>query len=355
MSAAREPSLLLAEIREQPEALSRLLSRESAHAASVAAELARAQPAFLMVAARGTSDNAARYAQYLFGARNRLVVALAAPSLFGAYRDRFAPPPRLAAGAVLGISQSGQSPDIVRVVEEGTRQGAVTIAITNEPASPLAKAARHVIPLHAGEERSVAATKTYTSSLAALAMLSVALDGDEADREALAALPRAVTGALATEKEARSAAERLALADRCVLLGRGFHYATVCEIALKVKELARVEAEPFSSADFLHGPIALIEPGFPVLVVSAGVAVREELDALTEALRAKGANLVVLSDHETSRRPNEPWLPIQTGLPEWLSPMLAVVPGQLLTYHLARARGCDPDRPRALQKVTRTE
>jgi glucosamine--fructose-6-phosphate aminotransferase (isomerizing) len=159
----------------------------------------------------------------------------------------------------------------VGVVEEARRQDVPTIAITNDAQSPLALSAQHVIELHAGEERSIAATKTYTTQLAALALLSISLTQSAEHSAALRAIPDVMTAALRSEEQARAAAQSLARYDRCVVLGRGFNYSTAFELALKLKELTYIEAEPYSSADFKHGPIALIEPGFPVVVGFANV------------------------------------------------------------------------------------
>ncbi len=329
------------------------MDAEGQHVAEIGRQLAGQDIRYAVIAARGTSDNAARYGQYLFGAHNQLSVALATPSLFGIYHS----PPRLDGALVIGVSQSGQSPDIVGVLAEAERQGAPTVAITNDPRSPLAQAARHVIPLHAGEEWSVAATKTYTAQLVALALLSTSMAqpaGRSAGEVALSAIPGAMERALRSEDQARAAAERLARSDRCVVLGRGFNYATAFEIALKMKELTYVEAEPYSPADFEHGPIAIVEMGFPAVLVAVGQAMREEWISLMTRLRERGADLIALGDDDGLRHPADAWLPVPTGLPEWLTPLAAVVPGQLLAYHLALARGFDPDRPRALRKVTLT-
>jgi glucosamine--fructose-6-phosphate aminotransferase (isomerizing) len=343
-------SLLYAEIREQPAVVRRLLDMEAAHVACMAASLAKQDIRYAVIAARGTSDNAARYGQYIFGALNGLTVALATPSLYSVYRR----PPRLDGALVIGISQSGQSPDIVQVLEEAGRQGVPTVAITNEPASPLAGAAQHVLELHAGEERSVAATKTYSAQLAALALLSLSMLDRSLGLGPLARIPDCMTEALAAEPAARAAARGIAGSDRCVVVGRGFNYCTAFEIALKMKELAYVVTEPYSSADLMHGPLAMVEPGFPCIVVDVGASMRAEMAMLRDALRRQGASLVVLGDEPSARDPADAWVPAPGGLPEWLTPLAAIVPGQLLAYHLALARGGDPDRPRAIRKVTLT-
>jgi len=343
-------SVLHDEIWEQPEVIRRFLAQEAGHIAEIGRQLARRRLCYVLMVGRGTSGNAARYGQYLFAALDGLVVAPSTPSLFTMYRT----PPCLDHALVIGISQSGQSPDIVGVLEEARRQNAPTIAITNDPKSPLAAAAQHVVDLHAGAERSVAATKTYTAQLAALALLAMNMAAEPLPSSLLEAIPDLLRQALGAEPAARAAAERLSAADRCALLGRGFNYATVYEIALKAKELAYVAAEAHSSATFRHGPIAMIEAGFPVAVVDVGGTFKSELAELRRALRERGATLVVFGDHEATRHAQDLWVPVPAVSPEWLSPLVAVVPGQLWAYYLARARGIDPDRPRVISKVTLT-
>ena len=338
------------EVREQPGVLARGLRERRAACETVAAAIHAAAPSYVVVAARGSSDNAARYAQYALGAENRLSVALAAPALFTAY----ARPPRLDGAVVVGISQSGQSPDVVAVLAEARRQGALTIAITNAPASPLAAAAVHVLDVGAGEETAVAATKTYTAQLHTIAMLSAALAGEAARWDALAAVPDAVAAALATLPAVRVAAPAFAQAQRSIVLGRGFNHATAWEIALKLKETSYVACEPSSWADFRHGPIAVVEPGFPALVVAPRGAFGDEVLTLVDDLRARGARVAAISDRADVLARVEHAFALPSGVPEWLSPLVAIVPGQLFALALAEARGHDPDRPRGLQKVTRT-
>ena len=343
-------SYLSNEIHEQPEVLLRLLDRQTETAARIAAAIRARDMRYAVLAARGTSDNAARYAQYLFGALNRLPVALATPSLFSIYRT----PPQLRDALVLGISQSGQSPDIVAVIEEGRRQRALTVAVTNAPDSPLAHAADHVLPLGTGKERSVAATKTYTAQLAALALLAVQLAGDGERLASLRSMPEAVKKTLAMEEPISLAAQRYAYATECVVLGRGYNYATAFEIALKLKELTYVVAEPYSSADFRHGPVAIVERGFPAVVVAPQGAVYPDMLALARELAAREAELIVISEQDEPLRLARTPLRLPVALPEWLSPFTCIVPGQLLALHVTLAKGYDPDHPRGLKKITET-
>jgi glucosamine--fructose-6-phosphate aminotransferase (isomerizing) len=258
---------------------------------------------------------------------------------------------------VIGISQSGQSPDIVSVIEEGRRQGAPTIAITNDLESPLAQAAEYKISLGVGKEHSIAATKTYTAQLTALALLALSLKETPIHLDPLEAIPEALAEALNSEPQAEEAAKSLAASDHTVFIGRGFNYSTAWEISLKCKELANIQAEPYSSADFLHGPIAIVDEGFPVNLISMGDTFREELNSLGKTLHARGAKLITIGDAPIDGQVagQDLFIPVPSGLPEWLSPIVAIVPGQLLAYHLSKARGFDPDLPRVIRKVTLTK
>ena len=364
-AAGPVPGRLVAEIREQPEVAARLLRSALPVTGAVAEAVRREGIGLVVIAARGTSDHAAVYAQYVLGARNGLTVALAAPSLVTLYGAS----PQYGNALVVGVSQSGQSPDVVGVVETARRQGALTLAITNTPGSPLANAAEHVLHVAAGEERSVAATKTYTAELLAVAMLSAALDDAEEDgsgtgarpdagataHAALARIPDALARALDAEPDAaRIAADQVRL-DRAVVLGRGFGYATAREWSLKLKEVAQLWADPYSAADFAHGPVALLAPGSAVF---ANIAAGRARDALLEPLRTLiadvGAQALVLSDDAEARAVGRWSLAVPAGLPEWLTPIAAIVPAQLHAMHLALARGLDPEQPRGLRKVTET-
>jgi glucosamine--fructose-6-phosphate aminotransferase (isomerizing) len=342
-------SILEQEINEQPEAIQQLLDSETNPVQHLAASL-RGQFDYVLIAARGTSDNAARYAQYTFGVYNQLQIALATPSLFTLYNR----PPRLTGALVIGISQSGQSPDIAAVVAEGRQQGRPTIAITNDPASPLAEAAEYVIPVHAGSEQAVAATKTYTTSLAALALFSAALAGDQERLSQLRRVPEFMRQTLAGLASMMERAERYRYMGHCVVIGRGYNFATAFEIALKIKELTRTVAEPYSSADFRHGPIAMVGSGFPVLVIVPTDTVAGDVRALVADLKGLGAELLLVSEDESLLDQAQLPLRLPGGIPEWLTPLMAVLPGQCFSLALAQAKGLNPDQPLGLKKVTET-
>jgi glutamine---fructose-6-phosphate transaminase (isomerizing) len=342
------PSLLEEEILSQPGVIAQLQEREAAHIRRIVEQL----PTFdyILIAARGSSDHAATYAQYAWAALAGYPVALATPSLQTLYKTS----PRLKNALIVGISQSGQSPDIIAVLEEGRKQGQPTLAITNDGSSPLAVMADHVIELHAGPERSIAATKTYTAQLAVVALFAAAWNGGHDLFQELQSLPSALEKILVGAPDMARPVERYRYMDRCVVIGRGYNYATSFELALKLKELTYVMASSYSSADFRHGPMATIEPGLPVILVMPGGATFDDMLELAASLREREAELLVISENPRALSLAKTPLPIAAAVPEWLSPITAIVPGQLLAMHLALAKGLDPDVPRGLQKVTRT-
>jgi glucosamine--fructose-6-phosphate aminotransferase (isomerizing) len=348
---ADSAALFESDLKEQPDCLARLVRDGRDIAERIAARVRESGTSFAVLAARGTSDNAARYGQYLLGVRNGLVAALAAPSILTRYKAT----PRMAGSLVIGLSQSGQSPDVVSVVSEGRRQGAVTVAITNDPRSPLAQAAELTFPLLAGPERAVAATKTYTTELAALAMVSAALDGGAGDWSELSGIPERVARAIEINPDLVAAASSFRADPLLVVLGRGYNLSTAFEVALKVKETCHVLAEPYSTADFLHGPIALLGPGLPVIAIAPAAAPFDDLPQVLRLARERGARLLALSDDPAVLSHAEVALAVPAGCPEWLSPLVAVIPGQLWALALARARGLSPDAPRGLSKVTLTQ
>jgi glucosamine--fructose-6-phosphate aminotransferase (isomerizing) len=325
-------TILHDEIAEQPAVLARLL--DTIDLDPIVAALTP-RPRFAVIAARGSSDNVARYAQHVLGRLTGLPVALATPSLHTLYGT----PPRLDGALVIGISQSGASPDVTAVVQDGTEQGQVTLAITNDPRSPMGTAARHVIELGTGEERSIAATKTYTASLAAVAALAAALAGEQALAADLRALPDQVAQQLDKPVEAEIDWQR------CAVIGRGANYGTAFEAALKVKELTGIAAEPYSPPDLMHGPIAVLGPDHGVLAFApSGPAAPGVHEAVAEARRRGAPAIVVGPGADIDLVP----------MPEWLSPLGAVIPAQRLAAATAEARGVDVDRPFGLHKITRT-
>ena len=342
---------LESEIHEQPAVLARLLEQQAPSIRAITRDLRARGVHTAFLAARGTSDNAGLYLKYVWGAFNRVPVALATPSLFSTYHS----PPRLDQMLTVGVSQSGQSPDIVAVVEEARRQGGPTLVISNAPDSPLARAAEAVIDVGAGPELAVAATKTYTAQLMTIAMLSAALAGDEKRWEALQRVPAAVAAVLAESASIARRAERYRFMNHCVVLGRGFNYATAFEWALKLKELTYVIAEPYSSADFQHGPMAMIDRGFPVLAIATdGPLFDDALGLLSRLVSERHVDLLAISDRDEALDLAHAPVRLPAGVPEWLTPIVAIVAAQLFCLHLTRAKGFDTEAPRGLQKVTLT-
>ena len=343
---------LFYEISEQPERIRSLISSQRKNVEKIAAEIQKRDIRYVFLAARGTSDNAGRYANYLLGAVNGLPLALATPSLFTYYKK----PPKLQNALVIGVSQSGKSPDIVSVLEEGNRQGCMTLSITNEPNSPLAQASDFVLELRAGKEKAVAATKTYTTELMAVAMLSAALSGKQKQWDELYKLSGWMKEALTQNDFIAQAAQRYRYIDQTVVLGRGFNYATAFEWALKMKELTYMIAEPYSSADFAHGPIAMVESGYPVFAVAAKGKVFNSMLQMLQRLREQiSAELVVISNDKRALSLAQVPLRIPAETPEWLSPLVSILPAQLFAYHLTLAKGYNTEQPRSIRKVTETK
>jgi glutamine---fructose-6-phosphate transaminase (isomerizing) len=341
-------TILESEIRSQPAIVEQLLERSAERIPEIVATL----PPFdyVMIAARGSSDHAALYAKYLWGALCHFPVALAAPSLYTLYQSEI----RLPGALVIGVSQSGQSPDIIAVLEAARRQRRPTIAITNDSASPLANAADHVIELHAGVEQSIAATKTYTAELTVIAALAAAWIGDAQRREELRSLPLALEETLARGVGIAAASARYRDEDAITVIGRGYNYSTAFEVALKLKELTYVMATAYSSADFRHGPIATVSADAPVTLIAPSGRTLADMIELAAELRRRNADLLVISDAPEALALARSPLPLAPGTPEWLSPIVATLPGQQLALHLALAKGINPDAPRGLAKVTRT-
>lgn len=336
------------EIASQPDIIAQVLDKELSRVVQMVTKLRTFS--YAMIAARGTSDHAATYATYIWPVLAGYPVALATPSLYTLYGA----PPRLDDALIIGISQSGQSPDVYSVIEEGRRQKRPTLAITNDANSPLAQTADEVIELHAGDELSVAATKTYTAQLTIMALLAAAWSGHQQYLDDLQRVPDLIATTLVNTDAIASRAERYSFMDQCVVIGRGYNYATAFEVALKIKELTYVLTHAYSSADFRHGPIATISEGSAaILIMPTGIAFDDMLNLVHE-LKQRGAELLIISDDEQTKAYATTWLPIATTMPEWISPIAAVVPGQIFALHLAKAKGFDPDQPRGLNKVTRT-
>jgi glucosamine--fructose-6-phosphate aminotransferase (isomerizing) len=340
-------TILEQEIAAQATVLASRAAAGAESAAAAVAAIARDDVDHVVIAARGSSDNAARFAQYLLGQESRLEVGLATPWL---YRRPDAAP-RLPRAAVVGISQSGRSPDIVAVLAAGRDQGRPTIAITNEPGSPLAAEADVVVPLLAGSERSVAATKTYLASLHAIVQIQQALGPDAGRARWLDRLPDLVATTATAALGARERFDVLADAPLITVAGRGLGYATACESALKLRELSGIPAEAFSPPDLMHGPIAAVGERVGVWLIAPGE--REERDRVAGLLSRGGPSVVVGAAAELEANASVTF-PLDPELPDWLASVLAVLPAQAAALRLAEKRGIDVDAPHGLSKVTLT-
>ena len=356
MSAAPSPepepapgALFLQEIREQPAALLRLLEHQREFA-SVAAAIRRRRVRTVRMVGHGSSDNAASYGVYAFGLLPHWTALRDSISLsvyYGAEID-------LRGSCVLALSQSGRTPDVVDYVERARSRGALTVAVTNDPSSELARAAEAVLPLVAGDELAVAATKTYTNQVAALALLAGYAAGQG---PRIADGIREVAGLLDNllprlEQPLSELAVSLAFVGRMFVIGRGPEFATAREISLKLLETCRVAAEPLTATDLAHGPVAALDGLFPVWTIATA---DESLPAVQEAaarVRAAGATLIASGSAAAAVEGAAYAVPTPPPSLSVLAPLVSVVPGQLLAWGLAQAKGLDPDRPSGLSKVT---
>jgi glutamine---fructose-6-phosphate transaminase (isomerizing) len=334
--------LMAAEIAEQPDALRRLLAVGAEAVADVARQVRVFAPRTVMFAARGTSDHAALYGSYLAQIKLGVASGLSSPSTTTVYGAR----PDLAGVLFVAVSQSGGSPDLVESVRVAGECGALTVAVTNAPDSPLAQAAALQVDVHAGPERAVAATKSYTSELLALYLLLVGVAGS-LDEASLSRLGDAAQATLDTGEAADVAGRTYRFADRIVVTARGYSYPTAREAALKLMETSYLSAHPFSGADLLHGPLAMVDAHVPVIAVATPGASGHAMVPVIERLRELGTDPLLVGPTEG--------LPVATeGVAEELWPILEILPLQRLAWRMALDRGLDPDRPRGLQKVTQT-
>ncbi len=343
LTATTPGARMAAEIAEQPGRWRQFLADAGAELDAVSARIRAYGPHTVLLVARGTSDHAALYAKYLVEIRLGRPAGLVSPSTMTAYGAR----PDLRGVLMLAVSQSGGSPDLVRSVEVARSCGALTVAVTNNAASDLARAAEAHVDVLAGPERAVAATKSYTAQLLALHQLLDRVAGGTG--EAATALPDLGEVVLARGGELAELAGRYRFAQRLVTTGRGYSYPTAREAALKLMETAYVSAQAFSAADLLHGPLAMVDPLVPVLaVVAEGVGGRAMAPVLPR-LAERGADVCIVGAASAGAA-----FVLPSGAPEELSPLLEILPFQLLALHVAVDRGGDPDAPRGLNKVTET-
>jgi glucosamine--fructose-6-phosphate aminotransferase (isomerizing) len=331
------------EMAEQPDRLRELISRREQIATAVAG--VRPSPMCgISILARGSSDHAGTYGRYLLEQATGLPISLAAPSLHTHYRVRA----NYEGQVVAAVSQSGQTPEIVTTMRVLCAAGACALAITNDPSSDLARAASAVVELGVGEERAVPATKTVTAQMTAFALLADALGTVPFSHDELAAVPGWVQEVLDDPEPAHAAAGRLADASHLIVVARGFLYGAAMESALKIKETCSLLADGYSSADLRHGPIAAVTEGFPVIAMSVPGPTAADMADLVATLRSRDARVVTIAPDSGAD------LPLPSGMPETLAPIVAVVRGQQLARALALQLGLDPDAPAGLSKVTVT-
>jgi glutamine---fructose-6-phosphate transaminase (isomerizing) len=342
---------MLEEIRQQPAALERTLEAARHQIEDLRKQFSRSKPRLVVLVARGTSDNAAQFGRYLLEILTGIPVTLAAPSIFTLYGATLA----LQDTLLIAISQSGESTDTNLVLERAREQGALTIGITNEPSSTLARIADQVFLVQAEKEQSVAATKTYTGQLMMLYLIGYAL-GAKLALDDLARLPALAQQALALEPEIAARVERYRFMEHAVVVGRGLNYASAFEFALKLMETCYVIAERFSSADLAHGPIAMVDPSFPsFLFTPAGVTWPGMRDMLARLNQLKAETLIITdqSNQEACER-HQRAIVVPAEIDELFTPIPYIIPAQIFAACLASEKGVNPDQPRTLSKVTRT-
>ena len=338
---------MLDEIGEQPDVLERTMAAEADKYKRLGAFLRGREIDLVVIVARGSSDNASLFGRYLIEIMAGIPVSLAAPSVYTLYKAKL----NLKRSLVVGVSQSGEGADINMVLESAKASGAYTLAITNEIDSNMARLADETLLIHAGRERSVAATKTYTGQMLHFYMLANELASERLD---IARIPAYVEDALKLRTEIEELVERYVFMENCVVVGRGMNYGNSYELALKLMETCYVVAERFSSADFFHGPLAIVERRFPVVMFGpSGVTEKSSIELL-ERLHELNADCLSITNSAAiaAISPNSLRLPSQ--IEEFLSPIPFIVPAQLFAALLSEAKGLDPDSPRSLSKVTRT-
>lgn len=340
---------MLDEIHQQPAVIERTIKRESKKIEGFAARLVANRPRLIVLVARGSSDNAALFGRYLIEMTTGIPVSLAAPAIHTLYKSKL----DLRDALVIGISQSGEGADINLTLENSRACGAITLAITNESGSTMSKIADETFLIHAGRERSVAATKTYTGQLLIFHMLANALSEGKRKTE-IERLPEMAEASLALRSQIEEMVERYAFMDQCVVVGRGLNYANTFEFAIKLMETCYVVAERFSGADFLHGPIALVSSGFPVFVFAPPGPTMKGMQELLEKVNDIGAETIVISSEPSALKLASRKIKIPSHITELLSPIPYIIPAQLFAALLAEAKGLSPDHPRSLSKVTVT-
>lgn len=342
-------SLMLAEIEQQPAAIERTIKRELKKIERFASKLKANRPRLIVLVARGSSDNAALFGRYLLELSTGIPVSLAAPSVHTLYRAKL----DLRETLVIGISQSGEGDDINFTLENARKCGAVTLAITNEADSTMAKLCDETFQIHAGRERSVAATKTFTGQLLIFHLLAHAL-GNHLPKTEIDRLPELAASSLTLREQVAGLVERYAFMNHCVVVGRGLNYANAYEFAIKMMETSYVVAERFSGADFLHGPIAMVDHDFPVFFFAPPGPTLKGMVELIQRANTLSTETLVISSEAPAIKAAKRAIKIPQRIDEMLSPIPYIIPAQLFAALLAEAKGLSPDQPRSISKVTKT-
>lgn len=338
---------MLQEIAEQPDVLQRTIEGEREKVTKLGDFLRKKDIDLIVLVARGSSDNAALFGRYLLEVTTGIPVSLSAPSVFTLYNAKL----RLDRALVIGVSQSGEGVDINQVLERAKESGAYTLGITNEADSTMAKIADETLLIHAGREKSVAATKTYTGQMLHFYMLAAALGNQRLDYYKI---PEYAEQALKLRAEVEQLVQRYAFMENCVVVGRGMNYGNSYEMALKLMETCYVVAERFSSADFFHGPLAIVERRFPVVLFApVGVTQQSSIDLLGRLHELHADCLSITNDSKIAASSSRS-LMLPGEIDEFLSPIPFIIPAQLFAAYLSEAKGLDPDSPRSLTKVTKT-
>lgn len=344
-------SYMLDEIHQQPDVIKRVVAEETKNITALANEIKKRNINFGMIAARGTSDNAATYGKYLFEIMNGMPIGLAAPSIFTLYKAS----PKLENTLVVGISQSGKAADVIEYLEGAKRQGALTVGITNEPGSEITKVSDYTILNHGGPERSVAATKTYTSTLAGLYLLNAILAGREDGGDNLIKVADQIKELMkSVEEEIARRVERYRYMDTCIVLARGVNRGTAFEAGLKLAETCYVNSQPYSSVDFIHGPIAIVKEGAPCFLYAPGGAAFDSMMDMANRLESKGAEMIIVAHNQDILAKATTPFRVPMEIDEMVSPLAYITVGQTFAQYLSRTKGVDPDNPRGLSKVTIT-
>lgn len=341
-------SRMMQEIHQQPQVLRRTLKAEGQHALDFQKFAAKHKFRLIVLAARGTSANAALFGRYLLEITTGIPVSLCASSVHTVYRA----PLDFRQTLVVGISQSGVGADTNHVLELARRRGAVTLGITSEEDSPMTQFADEVFLVRGGKQQTVTATKSYTGQLLTLYLLASAL-GTQVTLAGISEIPDRVAETLKLEAKLRSLVARYRYMRQCVIVARGLNFANALEMAQKLMETCRVVAEPFSAADFLYGPIAMIGGGFPAFVFMPPGKTANELKKLTRRLSRLGAEILIFAPEEMAAASGAHCLQMPNSLPEIYAPIPYIIPAQIFASLLAEIKGLDPDKPRSLQKVTR--